>query len=92
MGETLKICTLEHLSRLTDFCIHKCNFCDGSFSCKFDCGKVIVYLFNELQYVSSDYIMKMLAKATAIFVPMAVTCCTMCQQTGILVELILALV
>ena len=31
-------------------------------------------LFNELHYVFSDYIMKMLAVATAIFVPMAVSC------------------
>ena len=36
-----KICILEHLSRLIDFGIQECNFCDGSFSCKFDRGVVI---------------------------------------------------
>ena len=73
-----KICILEHLSRLIDFGIQECNFYEGSFSCKFVFGVVIVYLFNELHYVFSDYIMKMLAKGTATFVHMAVPC--VCRQ------------
>ena len=69
-----KIYIMEHLSRLIDLGIQACNFCDGSYSCKFNRGVVNVYLFNELHYAFSDYIMKILAKVTAIFVPTAVPC------------------
>ena len=47
---------------------------------------VIVYLLNELHYVFFDYIMKMLAKVTAIFVSMAdhVFVGSYFQETGII--------